>query len=152
KGASDAGMAATAKHFPTHAGVRADSHTEVAVDRREYADLLDDLVPYRTLIAAGLPSIMVAHVCFPEVDPLPASLSSWWIRTQLRGELRFTGAIISDDVSMSGAAVGGTHAERVKRALDAGCDLVIVCNAPEQVTAPPDELQGFVAPAAPGPY
>ena len=153
KGASDAGMAATAKHFPTHAGVRADSHTEVAVDRREYADLLDDLVPYRTLIAAGLPSIMVAHVCFPELDPLPASLSSWWIRTQLRGELRFTGAIISgaiisDDVSMSGAAVGGTHAERVKRALDAGCDLVLVCNAPEQVPATLDALQGFVDPAA----
>src|SRR5690606_9541808 len=119
-GAGDAGMASTAKHFPTHAGVAADSHTEIAVDRREYEDLLDDLVPYRRLIAAGLTSVMVAHVGFPRLDPRPASLSPWWIKSQLRGELEFNGAVISDDMSMAGAAIGGTPAERVAQALDAG--------------------------------
>ncbi len=148
KGAGDAGMAVTAKHFPTHAGVRADSHTEVAVDRRDYAEVLDDLLPYRSLIAAGLPSVMVAHVCFPELDALPASLSSWWIRDQLRGELGFNGAIVSDDVSMAGAAVGGTHAERAVRALEAGCDLVLLCNAPSEVPATLEALAGYVDPAA----
>lgn len=147
-GAHEAGMAVTAKHFPTHAGVRADSHTHTAVDTRDYGDLLDDLVPYRSLIAAGLASIMVAHVSFPQLDPQPASLSEWWMRTQLRGELGFTGAIISDDVSMAGAAVGGSHAERARRALDAGCDLVLVCNAPDAVPAVLEALDGYSNPAS----
>ena len=147
-GASDAGMASTAKHFPSHAGVRADSHTEQAVDRREYEDLLDDLVPYRRLIEAGLPSVMVAHVAFPRLDPKPASLSRWWIESQLRGELAFDGAVISDDLSMEGAAVGGTPAERVAQALDAGCDMVLLCNAPHEVPRVLDALKGYVNPVA----
>ena len=147
-GAGEAGMAATAKHFPTHAGVKADSHTEIAVDQREYEDLLDDLVPYRRLIAAGLAAVMVAHVGFPRLDPRPASLSPWWIKSQLRGELGFNGAVISDDMSMAGAAIGGTPAQRVRQALDAGCDLVLLCNAPYDVPAVLDALRGYVDPAA----
>ena len=146
-GTNAAGMAVTAKHFPTHAGARADSHTELAEDRREYEDLLDDLSPYRNLIAAGLPSIMVAHVIFPRLDPLPASLSSWWIKTELRSELGFNGAVISDDVSMTGASVGGTHAERTKLALEAGCDLVLVCNASVEIPRVLAALEGYVDPA-----
>jgi beta-N-acetylhexosaminidase len=128
-----AGMVPTAKHFPTHAGAHADSHTDLAVDRRDYALLFDDLLPYRRLIAAGLHSIMVGHVSFPGLDELPASLSRWWIETELRGELGFSGAVISDDMHMAGAAAWGTHAERVARALAAGCDLVLLCNCPAQV-------------------
>lgn len=148
RGAGSAGMAATAKHFPTHAGAKADSHTKLAVDRRDYESLLDDLKPYRALIGAGLPSVMVAHVSFPALDPLPASLSEWWIRTQLRGELGFAGAVISDDMSMAGAAAGGTLAERVVKSLEAGCDLVLVCNAAEEVPALLDALRGYVDPSA----
>ncbi|HEX7081913.1 MAG TPA: beta-N-acetylhexosaminidase [Gammaproteobacteria bacterium] len=147
-GAAAAGMAVTAKHFPTHAGARADSHTDLAEDGRDYEELLDDLAPYRALISAGLPSIMVAHVIFPRLDPRPASLSPWWIRTQLRAELGFGGVIVSDDVSMAGASIGGSHAERVKAALDAGCDLVLVCNAPEAVPEVLAALEGYVNPAA----
>lgn len=145
-GAHDAGMAATAKHFPTHAGVKADSHVQAAVDRRDYEDLLDDLVPYRRLIAAGLPSVMVSHVSFPALDPKPASLSEWWIESQLRGELGFNGAIISDDMSMAGAAAGGTTAERAKQALEAGCDLVLICNAPQEVPSVLAALDGYIDP------
>ncbi|HEU4618444.1 MAG TPA: beta-N-acetylhexosaminidase [Gammaproteobacteria bacterium] len=147
-GAAGAGMIGTAKHFPTHAGVASDSHTEIAEDRRDYEDLLDDIAPYRELIACGLHSIMVAHVIFPKLDASPASLSAWWIKNQLRAELGFHGAVISDDLSMAGAKVAGGPAARVRRALDAGCDLVLLCNAPDDVPEVLDSLEGFVDPVA----
>ena len=143
-----AGMYATAKHFPSHAGSHADSHTHNAVDRREYAALFDDLLPYRRLIAAGLRSIMIGHVSFPMLDELPASLSSWWIGTELRGTQGFSGAVISDDMSMAGAADYGTAAERVSRSLEAGCDLVLLCNCPEVYPEVIDSLTGYSDPAA----
>jgi beta-N-acetylhexosaminidase len=146
-GAKKAGMAITAKHFPTHAGAHSDSHTEFAVDKRELVDLDDDLRPYRDLIRNGLQAVMVAHVSFPAVDSRPASLSSWWIGTYLRGELDFKGAVISDDLSMTGASVVGSVATRVRLALDAGCDLVLVCNAPDEIPAVLEALQGYVNPA-----
>lgn len=147
-GAARAGIACVAKHFPTHAGARADSHTELAVDRRPFAELLDDLEPYRHLIANGLHAIMIAHVSFPDVDPQPASLSAWWIGSQLRGELGFSGAAVSDDMSMRGASIAGSAAQRVRNALDAGCDLVLLCNAPGDVPAVLDELRDYMNPPA----
>jgi beta-N-acetylhexosaminidase len=147
-GAKRAGMAVTAKHFPTHAGARSDSHTEFAVDRRSYEELAEDLLPYRELITAGLPAAMIAHVSFPAVDPKPASLSSWWINDQLRGALGFTGAVITDDVSMVGAAVVGPVEQRVRLALECGCDLVLLCNAPDKVPAVLEALRGYVNPSA----
>jgi len=147
-GAKKGGMAVTAKHFPTHAGAHSDSHTEFAVDKRELAELDDDLKPYRDLIANGLSAVMVAHVSFPAVDARPASMSSWWIGEYLRGELGFKGAVISDDLSMTGAAVVGSAGERVRLALEAGCDLVLLCNAPEQVPGVLDALKGYVNPSA----
>ncbi len=147
-GAKRAGMAITAKHFPTHAGARSDSHTELAVDPRSYDELADDLLPYRQLIADGLPAAMIAHVSFPAVDPKPASLSSWWINEQLRAGLGFTGAVITDDVSMVGAAVVGPVEERVRLALAAGCDLVLLCNAPDKVPGVLEALSGYVNPSA----
>jgi beta-N-acetylhexosaminidase len=147
-GALAGGMAITAKHFPTHAGATADSHLEVAVDRRAYGELLEDLVPYRRLIEGGLHGIMAGHVIFPELDPLPASLSPWWIESQLRGELGFHGAAISDDLGMAGAAVSGGLPERTRRALEAGCDLVLLCNVPEEIPAVLSALAGYVDPAS----
>jgi beta-N-acetylhexosaminidase len=147
-GAKKAGMASVAKHFPTHAGAHSDSHTELAVDNRELADLDEDLKPYRDLIANGLQGIMITHVSFPAVDSRPASLSSWWINDYLRGELGFKGAVISDDLSMVGASGVGAVATRVGLALEAGCDLVLVCNAPEQVPSVLASLDGYVNPTA----
>jgi beta-N-acetylhexosaminidase len=147
-GAKRAGMAVTAKHFPTHAGAHSDSHTEFAVDGRELADLDDDLRPSRDLIANGLQGVMVTHVSFPVVDSRPASLSSWWIQDYLRGELGFKGAVISDDLSMAGASVVGSVATRVRLALDAGCDVVLLCTVPEQVPSVLQTLRGYVNPAA----
>jgi beta-N-acetylhexosaminidase len=147
-GARKAGMAITAKHFPTHAGAHTDSHTEFAVDKRELADLDEDLKPYRDLIANKLAAVMVAHVSFPAVDSRPASMSSWWISGYLRRELEFKGAVVSDDMSMTGASIVGSSAERVRLALEAGCDLVLLCNAPEQVPGVLDSLKGYVNPTA----
>jgi beta-N-acetylhexosaminidase len=129
RGMRDAGMAATAKHFPGHGAVVADSHTSLPVDRRELADMSDDLGPYSRLIANGLPAVMAAHVLFPEVDSHPASLSSRWIRDVLRGDLRFQGVVFSDDISMGGAAAAyGDIVTRARQALSAGCDMLPVCN------------------------
>jgi beta-N-acetylhexosaminidase len=128
-GMRDAGMAATAKHFPGHGAVVADSHLTLPVDRRSLADLAPDLAPYRRLIANGLPAIMAAHVLFPAVDPAPASLSSRWIRDVLRGELLFQGVVFADDLSMGGAAAAyGDVVTRARQALSAGCDMLPVCN------------------------
>jgi beta-N-acetylhexosaminidase len=128
-GMRDAGMAATAKHFPGHGAVSADSHHTMPVDRRGLADMADDLAPYRLLIANGLPAVMPAHVLFPAVDSAPASLSSRWIRDVLRGDLGFQGVVFSDDLSMGGAAAAfGDIVTRARQALAAGCDMLPVCN------------------------
>jgi beta-N-acetylhexosaminidase len=128
-GMRDAGMAATAKHFPGHGAVVADSHHTLPVDRRPLEDLGPDLAPYRRLIPNGLPAIMVAHVLFSAVDPAPASLSARWIRDVLRGELRFQGVVFADDLSMGGAATAyGDVVTRARQALSAGCDMLPVCN------------------------
>jgi len=128
RGMREAGMAATAKHFPGHGAVVSDSHLALPVDRRELVDLTAELTPYRRLIANGLPAVMVAHVLFPAVDEMPASFSSRWICDVLRGELGFRGAVFADDLSMAGAAVVGSLTQRAERALKAGCDVLPVCN------------------------
>ncbi len=145
-GAKDAGMDVVAKHFPTHAGARADSHTALAVDGREYSAVLDDLVPYRRLIEAGLHGIMAAHVSFPQIDPRPAGFSSWWLREQLRGELSFGGAIFSDDLAMAGAGIAESCAERAVIALEAGCDMVLLCNRPQDVPQTLEQLNDKASP------
>jgi len=127
-GMRGAGMAATAKHFPGHGAVVADSHLALPVDRRALVDMEDDLTPYRRLIANGLPAVMVAHVLFPAEDDVPASFSARWIRGVLRGELRFQGVVFTDDLSMAGAGVVGDIVARARRALAAGCDVLVVCN------------------------
>lgn len=127
-GMRDAGMAATAKHFPGHGAVAADSHVALPVDRREWPDLEADFAPYRRMIANGLPAVMVAHVVYPAVDELPASLSRRWIGGVLRGDLGFRGAVFADDLSMAGAAAFGGIAARGALALEAGCDVLPVCN------------------------
>ena len=129
QGMREAGMASTAKHFPGHGAVVADSHLALPVDRREYADLAAELVPYRRLIDNGLAAVMVAHVLFPAIDPLPASLSRHWIDGVLRGELGFKGTVFADDLSMGGAATHGDILARASQAMAAGCDVLPVCNA-----------------------
>jgi beta-N-acetylhexosaminidase len=146
QGMRAAGMQATAKHFPGHGAVVADSHKSLPVDRRALGDLADELLPYRRMIANGLTSVMVAHVLFPEVDEAPAGFSARWIQLELRRGLGFTGAVFSDDLSMGGAAFAGTVPERARLALAAGCDLLPICNDRPAVLATLAELEGAADP------
>jgi len=127
-GMREAGMAAIAKHFPGHGAVIADSHVALPVDRRELVDMEGDLRPYRLLIDNNLPGVMVAHVVYPAVDDLPASLSRRWITDILRGELGFHGCVFADDLTMAGAAAFGDVVQRTHLAFAAGCDVLPVCN------------------------
>jgi beta-N-acetylhexosaminidase len=121
------------KHFPGHGYVAADSHTAVPVDGRSLkAILADDARPYEWL-STTLTSVMPAHVVYPKVDARPAGFSPRWLKDILRGQLGFTGAVFSDDLSMEGARhVAGrgelSYAEAAALALDAGCDMVLLCN------------------------
>jgi beta-N-acetylhexosaminidase len=148
-GMRDAGMVATAKHFPGHGAVVADSHLQMPVDRRALVDMEADLAPYRLLIENGLAGVMVSHVVFPELDSLPASLSPRWIRGVLREELRFQGAVFADDLSMKGAAAAvGDVVERSRLALEAGCDVLPICNDRASVLEVLRRLEVPVDPAA----
>jgi beta-N-acetylhexosaminidase len=128
--------------------VVADSHLALPVDRRDLADLRDDLMPYRWLIDNGLPAVMVAHVLFPAVDALPASFSTRWVSGVLRGELGFTGAVFADDLSMAGAASIGDIVSRATQALSAGCDVLPVCNDRASLMRLLDGLKIDVDPAS----
>ncbi len=147
-GMRDAGMAATAKHFPGHGAVVADSHLALPVDRRELVDMEQDLLPYRRLIANGLPAVMVAHVLYPAVDPVPASFSPRWIQRVLRAELQFGGLVFADDLTMAGAAAVGDLVQRAQRALAAGCDVLPVCNDRPGVERLLDRLRVQIEPAS----
>ena len=127
-----AGMGNCGKHFPGHGFVKADSHVAVPVDRRSLkAILADDAKPYEWL-SSTLCGVMPAHVIYPKVDSHPAGFSVRWLKEILRGQLGFTGAIFSDDLSMEGARQleGGTltYAEAASMALNGGCDMVLLCN------------------------
>ena len=147
-GMHDAGMMAIAKHFPGHSGVTADSHLELPEDHRAINAMIDDLTPYQRLIDNGLPGVMVAHVKYPQVDRRIASLSPYWLQTELRRNLGFTGAIFSDDLNMSAVLGIGDMPGRVTRTLDAGADMALICNNPDGVAQTLDALGDFGNPAS----
>ena len=130
-GMHEAGMAVTGKHFPGHGGVVADSHLEAPVDNRSWQELQEhDLKPFAAL-AAELDGVMPAHITFPSVDPDSVGFSAFWLQQVLRQQLDFDGVIFSDDLSMKGADIAGGYCEKARLALDAGCDMILVCNCPE---------------------
>ncbi len=127
-----AGMANCGKHFPGHGFAEADSHVAMPVDERELdAILAEDAMPYDWL-GLSLAAVMPAHVVYPKVDPKPGGFSRVWLQDVLRNRLRFTGAIFSDDLTMEAARQGGTLTEAAQAALAAGCDMVLVCNQPDE--------------------
>lgn len=147
-GMHDAGMAATGKHFPGHGMVAADSHTELPTDLRSLDEIrANDLVPFAKCIQT-LDAIMPAHIVYPAVDEHCAGFSEVWIKNLLREELGFDGVVFSDDLTMNAAHSAGSVEQRADLALAAGCDMVLVCNQPEQAAALVSYLDGRQQPGS----
>ena len=129
RGVRAAGSVCVGKHFPGHGGTAPDSHEQTVDDPRPLPDLVHaDLLPFRRLIDNGLAAVMMAHVRFPAFDVEPAGFSPAWI-DYLRRSLGFQGAIFTDDLEMAAAAAVGDRLERARRAMAAGCDMVMFGNA-----------------------
>ncbi len=123
-----AGMPVTGKHFPGHGGVAADSHKSLPIDQRNRDKILNkDLRPFIEL-NKRLDAMMPAHVVYEAFDDKPAGFSSFWLKEMLRDEIGFDGVVISDDLTMEGAAAFGSYEDRARLALEAGCDLLLICN------------------------
>jgi beta-N-acetylhexosaminidase len=140
-GAQEAGMAVTGKHFPGHGSVRGDSHLELPVDERSMSDIASkDLMPFQAL-SGSLDAVMPAHILFPQIDPQAAvGFSAIWLQEVLRQQLGFEGVIFSDDLTMEGATQVGSYVERAQAAIEAGCDMVLVCNNREGALSVVDSL------------
>lgn len=135
-GLHECGMIAVGKHFPGHGAVSADTHHDIAVDHRTLAQIEnEDLRPFVALCKHGLAAVMPAHVIYDKLDDQPAGFSKFWLQDILRKELGFKGVVFSDDLSMRGASVAGDAPARARAALDAGCDIALVCNAPDDADA-----------------
>ncbi|MGF6510051.1 beta-N-acetylhexosaminidase [Paraburkholderia sp. 32] len=136
-----AGMSNCGKHFPGHGFAQADSHVAMPVDERPIDEILgNDVAPYDWL-GLSLGAVLPAHVVYPRVDAKPAGFSRIWLQDILRGKLGFEGAIFSDDLSMEAARQGGTLTEGAQAALEAGCDMVLICNRPDEAEKVLDALR-----------
>ena len=129
KGMNDAGMSAVGKHFPGHGSVAGDSHHMMPIDSRSF-DAIEalDLQPFRVLMKENLQGLMMAHVVYPEVDDLGAGFSEKWVKQYIRESCQYDGVVFSDDLCMLGAESIGDMAARTERALNAGCNVLLVCN------------------------
>ena len=149
RGMKKAGMEAVGKHFPGHGTVEGDSHHVMPFDRRSFDDIeARDLIPFRRVIATHLSGIMMAHVIYDQVDAMPAGYSNLWIEQVLRKQLGFDGIVFSDDLSMSGAESVGGYAERAQAALQAGCDILLVCNNASGADQVLEALAGYSNPTS----
>lgn len=150
-GMHEAGMAVTAKHFPGHGGVEADSHHEAPIDQRTLAELESrDLKPYKSL-ASKFDAVMPAHIKFPRIDSQSVGFSFYWLNNVLRTGYGFKGIIFSDDLSMVAANVAGTYRDRAQLALEAGCDMILICNSRLGAIEVIDYLESFGS-VEPRPY
>jgi len=142
EGMNEAGMAATGKHFPGHGAVTADSHTDLPVDDRSQTEIFEqDMKIFSVVASKALQGVMPAHVVYTHVDSKPAGFSTIWLQDILRQQLNFEGVIFSDDLAMAGAEFAGDFTQRADAALEAGCDMVLVCNDPDSAKIVADYLE-----------
>lgn len=128
RGMRAAGMATTGKHFPGHGSVAPDSHIAEAIDTRSLDEIMShDMQPFAQTLP-WLDALMPAHVIFSQVDNKPAGFSKIWLKDIIRDKLKFDGVLFSDDLSMAGAQAAGDVSARVRAAIQAGCDIALVCN------------------------
>lgn len=151
KGLGECGMTAVGKHFPGHGAVIADTHHEAAADHRTLAEIeREDLQPFAALCRGALGAVMPAHVVYDKLDARPAGFSPFWLQEILRKQLGFKGIVFSDDLSMQAASIAGNAPARAKAALGAGCDIALVCNAPDDADAVLDSMASGAGATDPG--
>ena len=126
KGIHQTGMKCVGKHFPGHGYVTADSHIELPIDKRPMSSIKKDLIAFQGLINKGINAVMTAHIKYNKIDENPASFSSTWLQQILRSQMGFNGVIFSDDLQMQGVSFINDMTTRIKKALSAGCDMVLV--------------------------
>lgn len=127
-------FAVVAKHFPGHGWVNLDSHVACPIDERSFEEITNsDMQPFVQLLDK-IDWMMPAHVVYEQVDSEPAGFSSKWLQQVLKHDMKFTGHIVSDDLSMQGAAVKGDYKARSSAALTAGCDILLACNSSDAST------------------
>ncbi len=149
RGMADAGMASVGKHFPGHGSVEGDSHHLLPIDRRQLQDIMMlDVEAFRHVMATRLDAVMMAHVVYSEVDSQPAGYSAFWTTEVLRSDLGFQGVVFSDDLDMSAADVAGGDVERARSSLQAGCDMMLICNNPEGTIEVIEAMPDYLDPAS----
>jgi len=153
QGMKKAGMQAVGKHFPGHGAVTADSHIALPNDDRSFQDIaMQDLVPFQRMINQGIAGFMSAHVIYEKVDSDIATFSSLWLQDVLRKQMEFKGVIFSDDLSMKAAHCNEQDNEdcllRTQKALQAGCDMALICNASDNVALVAERLNNYNNPAS----
>ena len=134
-GLSSAGMKSVGKHFPGHGFIKADTHLESASDDRSLEEIQEkDMNIFKEMIKKNIAGVMPSHVIYSSCDLKPAGFSKFWLEGQLRKILNFEGAIFSDDMGMMAAQIYEKDlVSRVRKCLEAGCDMVLVCNQDEYV-------------------
>ncbi len=146
-----------AKHFPGHGGVSLDSHVDQPIDERSLEDLWqNDMRPFRDLVSE-IPALMVSHVIYSQVSPMPAGYCLYWLNHILRQRMQSTALVFSDCLSMKAAQVAGDVVTRVCLAYQSGCNYVLLCNHFEDsqwdvLEAVEDELASYPAVAASATY
>jgi beta-N-acetylhexosaminidase len=152
-GMRKAGMQAVGKHFPGHGAVIADSHIELPTDTRAFQDIsMQDLLPFQRMIDHGVAGLMSAHVVYEKVDAEIATFSKLWIQEVLRKQMQFKGVIFSDDLSMKAAHCddkdGDEYLLRTEKALQAGCDMALICNSSDNACTVAEQLEDYNNPAS----
>ena len=148
-GLRSAGMMAVAKHFPGHGAVVADSHLLLPIDRRGYEMILDDMRPFESMVNTNIVSgIMLAHIIYSEIDDKPAGFSQYWVKHELRSRLNYEGTVFCDDLSMKATKKYGSMIDRAKLSLDAGCDMILICNDRAAAKETVDFLKDYCNPVS----
>ncbi|MEM7400626.1 MAG: beta-N-acetylhexosaminidase [Pseudomonadota bacterium] len=153
QGMKKAGMQAVGKHFPGHGAVTADSHIDLPKDDRAFQDIsMQDLLPFQRMINQGIAGLMSAHVIYEKVDSEIATFSKLWIQEVLRKQMEFKGVVFSDDLTMKAAHCDGSNerdcVERAEKALQAGCDMALICNDSDSACMVAEHLENYNNPAS----
>ena len=137
RGLADGGVMPVGKHFPGHGDTETDSHVGLPrVDKTREELWGAELYPFRRAVEEGAPALMVAHILMTELDPLlPASLSPAVVKGLLREEMGFEGLVFTDDLTMGAIANTYGMGEAVVKAVEAGCDMALVCHGLDNAKA-----------------